>query len=256
MKKAFLRNGEEVILHEEFGNGNYIIERLYTYSYEDGDSDVEPCGVKEVVNEVFLVAPIEKKEDELAKILDRIELKNKELRDIETQLIQSKRELSVIEKQKTDIKKHIIDRSELLKAKTLTVFDGFRPVTLTEDNRSRSFGLSYRLDLIDGRFNGWICNIDYEGRRVLENSINLTHGILIDATDEEILEKGKQIVRDAKSISDYDLMNKNRIPDEFLTEELMARRIELLKTDRENRIKRQQAVVLKEQSILDELLAN
>ena len=151
-KTAYLRNGEAVELHETLENGQFIIERMYVYSDYEGNKDAEPCGIKEVVKEVFMKPPIEKKHDDLIKIIEKTEVKNKELAEIESQIRKAKSELRESEEYKTNIQKHIINRSELLKAKSITVFSGYRSYTLTEQAEKRSLSLSYRVDVWESKF--------------------------------------------------------------------------------------------------------
>lgn len=252
-KTAYLRNGEAVVLHNELDTGEYVIERMYVYSDYEGNEDAEPCGVKEVVKEVFTKPPIEKKHDDLIKIIEKTEAKNKELAEIETQIRAAKAELRESEKYKTDIQKHVINRSEILKAKRITVFSGYRPYTLTEEDSKRNLSLSYKIDVWEGKFNGWVCTLDYEGRRNFSEDINLKYGILIDATDEEILDVCKQIVKDKEEISDWYLRRKDLLPDEYLTDELKQRRIELFEKERKDDIKKQEETIKKEQEKLRKL---
>ena len=194
-KTAYLRNGEAVELHETLENGQFIIERMYVYSDYEGNEDAEPCGTKEVVNEVFDKPPIEKKHDDLIKIIEKTEAKNKELAEIETQIRLAKSELRESEKYKTDIEKHIINRSEILKAKSITVFSDYKAYTLTEDKEKRSLRLSYSINIWEGKFNSWVYELDWEGRTGMSKNINPKYGLVFDATEEQILEICRNIPR-------------------------------------------------------------
>ena len=70
-KTAYLKNGETVELHETLESGQFIIERMYVYSDYEGNEEIEPCGVKEVVKEVFMKPPFQKKHDDLIKIIKK-----------------------------------------------------------------------------------------------------------------------------------------------------------------------------------------
>lgn len=253
VKTAYLRNGEEVVLHETLENGQFIIERMFYYEDYEGNGECEPNGIKEVVKEVFSTPPIEKKHDDLIKIIEKTEAKNKELADIETQIRAAKAELRESEKYKTDIEKHIINRSEILKAKSITVFSGYKPYTLTEDKEKRSLRLSYTLDIWEGKFNAWVYKFDYEGRAGFSENINPKYGLVFNATDDEILEICRQIVKDKGEISDYDLRRTDLLPDEYLTDELKKKRAELLKKERLIDIERQEKKIKDEQEKLREL---
>jgi len=261
-KKVYLRNGEEVILHKVLSlnnqsslgplekeynypdyskgktSGQFIIERLYRYTDYDEDGEtmiVEPCGIKEVVNEIFPKAPIIERQKDLVAILKETEVKKKELTDIETQIRNGKFDLQQIENTKTDLKKQIINRSELLSAKRLTVFCDYRPHDFQKAKRKENICLNYSIDLYNGELSAWTYSIWEEGHGCIE-SVNNKYGILVNATDEEILEIGKQIVKDDKDISDYSL--KRKIPDEYLTDELKLRKKILLKKEAEESIDR------------------
>lgn len=252
-KTVYLRNGEAVELHDTITDGQYIIERLFYYEGYDSSISCDPNGIREVVSEIFMKPPLEKRHEELNDIIERTEIKKKELQEIESRIRNAKIELLETEKQKTDIEKHIINRSELLNAKTITVFDGYKPQTLTEQSEKKSLYLTYSISVYDGKFNGWIYELDYEGRKGHNRYINLEHGILIDATEDEILEIGKQIVKNKKEISDYDLKRVDILPDEYLTDELKQRRFELVNQDKLNVIEKQKNRIKEEQEKLQKL---
>ena len=162
-KTAYLRNGEAVELHNTLDTGEFVIERMYVYSDYEGNEDTEPCGVREVVNEVFMKPPIEKKHDDLIKIIEKTEAKNKELAEVENQIRIAKNELRQSENFKTDLQKQIINRSELLGAKRLTVFSGFKAYNLEETEEKRSLKLSYSLNLWEGKFDAWVYQVFSDG---------------------------------------------------------------------------------------------
>ena len=250
---AYLRNGEAVLLHEILENGQFIIERMFYYYDYDGRGEYEPNGIKEVVKEIFMKPPIEQKHNDLIKLIEKTEAKNKELAEIERQISIAKSELRESEKYKTDIEKHIINRSEILKAKSITVFSDYKPYTLTEDKEKRSLRLSYSINIFEGKFNAWVYELDWKGRTEMSKSINPKYGLVFDATEEEILGICKQIVKDKDEVSDWDLQRTDLLPDAYLTDELKQRRSELLKKEKENDIERQEKKVKEEQEKLREL---
>jgi len=249
-KTAYLRNGEVVKLHDTLDANEFIIERMYVYSDYEGNEDSEPCGVREVVKEIFMKPPIEKKHDDLIKIIEKTEAKNKELAEVENQIRIAKNELRQSENFKTDLQKQIINRRELLGAKRLTVFSGFKAYNLEETEEKRSLKLSYSLNLWEGKFDAWVYQVFSDGDSGCSNHVNQKYGILINATDEEILEVGKQIVRDAGEIRDWDLKN---MSDEYLTDELRAKKEEMLKNEKENKLKSLKEEIEKKQQELREL---
>lgn len=252
-KTAYLRNGEAVELHETLENGQFIIERLFYYEDYEGNGKSEPNGIKEVVKEVFMKPPIEKKHDDLIKIIEKTEAKNKELAEIETQIRAAKSELRESEKHKTDINKHVINRSEILKAKSITVFIDYKAYTLTDDKEKRSLRRSYSINIWEGKFNSWVYELDWEGRIGMRKNINPKYGLVFDATEEEILEICKQIVKDKDEVSDWDLRRTDLLPDAYLTDELKQRRAELLKKERLNDIENQEQKIKDEQEKLRKL---
>ena len=249
-KTAYLRNGEVVKLHDTLDANEFIIERMYVYSDYEGNEDSEPCGVREVVNEIFMKPPIEKKHDDLIKIIEKTEAKNKELAEVENQIRIAKNELRQSENFKTDLQKQIINRRELLGAKRLTVFSGFKAYNLEETEEKRSLKLSYSLNLWEGKFDAWVYQVFSDGDSGCSNHVNQKYGILINATDDEILEIGKQIVKDAGEIRDWDLKN---MSDEYLTDELRAKKEEMLKNEKENKLKSLKEEIEKKQQELRKL---
>ena len=223
-RKAYLRNGEEINIHERLENGEFIIERMYVYTDFEGNEYIEPCGKREVIDEVFDKPPIQKKNDDLINLSKKTKAKNDELKEIETKIILAKRELSKIEALKTDIQKHIINRSDILRANSITVFSHYKPYTLTESDEKRSLRITYSIDVIEGKLSAWGCTLDREGRSGMNMSINQKYGLLIDATEEEITEIGKQIVKDKEEISDWYLLRSDLLPDAYLTDDLKKKK--------------------------------
>ena len=231
---AYLRNGEEVILHQILPQKKgFIIERMYKYFDYDDNETFEPCGTKECVEEVFSKTPIEKKQQDLVDITEQINAKREELAMIQRSVLDYERDVSNLKSTKTDLKNHIINRSELLSAKRLTVFCGYTPYDLKVGNKG-GISLYYSIELNNGSISAWAYKIYEDGYTTAHESINEKYGILVDATDEEILEIGKQIVKDAKDIRDWDL--KNKIPEEYLTEELKLRKKLLLQKEAKEEI--------------------
>ena len=64
------------------------------------------------------------------------------------------------------------------------------------------------------------------------------------------MEIGKQIVKDAGEIRDWDLKN---MSDEYLTDELRAKKEEMLKNEKENKLKSLKEEIEKKQQELREL---
>ena len=112
-ERAYLRNGEEVILHQILPQKKgFIIERMYRYFDYDDNETFEPCGIKECVEEVFSKAPIEKKQQDLADITEQINAKREELDELRNKVAGLNHSICELKSTKTDLKKHIINRSE------------------------------------------------------------------------------------------------------------------------------------------------
>ena len=74
-KEIYLRDGQIAILHQELENGEYIIEKMMMYYAYEGEGGIEPSGLREVVNKIFVKPPIEKKHDELISIIEKLRTK-------------------------------------------------------------------------------------------------------------------------------------------------------------------------------------
>lgn len=247
---VYLKNGEEVILHKALEDSQFVIEKLCVYSGYDGDDFTEPCGVKEVVNEVFTKPPIGKKNQEFIKVNKEFIKVNKELKEVETQLRLAKNDLRKVKDCKTNLEKHIINRSELLNAKSITFFCGYEHTTIKKDEDKESLNISYSVDILEGKIDSWVCALDWEGRSSYTDYINPKYGLILDATEEEIVKIGKQIVRDMEEIEDWDL---KRIPDAYLTKSLRKRKIKILEDEKMLEISKQEKIVKKEIEILEQL---
>ena len=223
MKVAYLKNGEQVQLNETLSNGDFVIQRILVYEDFEGFVTEEPCGIKEVVKKVFLKPPIDKKHNDFINLIEKIEVKNKELMQVEKELYAAKCDIRKNKNYKTNLEKHIINNSELRKAKRITVFCKHKAYTLATEKEIKSLRLTYTISTWDSKLENWICRLDYDGRGFSNETINQKYGILINATDDEILRIHREIIAESKDISDYDL---KYISDESLTEELLKRKQE------------------------------
>lgn len=231
----YLRNGEEVILHQRIDENTFVVERMVVYHNYDGDEECEPSGEKTIVKEIFKTPPVEKKQEEFNSILDKIDVKNNELRGIENQLYAAKRELSNCEKQTTDIKKLIINKGELKKAERISFFDKGKPCAPLSISKEegKSLMLTYRLEVNGDDERAWSCGVDYDGRRGSSDSVDMEYGLIINATDEKLIEISKERLKKLTEIRDWDL---NRTDNKYLTEELVKRKLEYEKNQKTNEI--------------------
>lgn len=154
MKTVYLRDGEEVRLHQEIDKDNFIIERLVTFYNYEGNEDTDLSGVKEIVSQIFIKPPVSKKQDEFLELLEKIKTKNEELASIEKQLYAAKNDLRKIDEMKTNAEDLIVNRKYLKDAKTITIFDdnGYLPKTLNENKKS-DYRVSICFNIIDGSQN-------------------------------------------------------------------------------------------------------
>jgi len=152
---------------------------------------------------------------------------------------------------KTDVQNGIINCKELLEAETITVFCGFRPYMFKKDQRD-SFAISYELNVLNGDV-FWTTKASFGSFNAYSRNIRTEEGFLIDATEEEITETARRIVREAKKIDAHDLLGKNAIPDKYLTKDLIAKKREAEKGYDLSIIEKLRHDIEEKQEILKEL---
>lgn len=222
MEKFYLKNGQECIIKYKIDD-KYIVDIIYDFEDENGNIVVIETNSCQIVDEVFKNPPVKKFASEI------IELeKNKNSISMEIiELEKKKRELEIevesLNKTQIQNSKFIIDRSELINAKTIVFFKKGKAMPTVLDSKDVSFkGLRVSLDIniYTGETSQWGAKIYEYNSHTSGDAICPQYGILINPTQEDI---DAAIINRLFSIefSDRELSN---VPDMYLTGTLLDRK--------------------------------
>lgn len=191
MKTVYLKNGQQAYLKEQIGE-RFIINRInYYVDYYDGDNEreVEIEGDDEIVNEIFENPPKAKIDSEITEL----ESKKKSIEEAISKLNNDKSKLSLevaqISRTKVDAEKFVINRSDILKAKSLALFpkDSVMPIIKkSEDKSMRGLRVTLDISIADGKERSWGYKLYYDYNDHYSQYLCEKYGILIDPTQEEI----------------------------------------------------------------------
>lgn len=234
-KIAYLKNGQKVTVVKEV-DGVFKVHPWMQYSHWDHNGD--EVNYEEVsdqlmfVEEIFSKPPTEVIDAKIVALKEKCLAKQREVEEISMRLSAAKNELLNIQKQTTDLKKFIINRSDILKAKRITVFrkNEIQPYDLKNSGRLADFRLNVDMRILDGTIQTWHYKYYYDSwgaSEILDEKI----GFLLDKTDDEILAIARE--RAKTFTSEYQIRT---CPVEYLSEEQMNKRAELEAAAREKAI--------------------
>lgn len=258
MKTVYLKDGQEADLIKKIDDNNYIVDPYMTWYGYEGDENTESSGNRIVVDSIYSKPPVKKINKEIADLNSKIEDSNNKLSAIKTEHFKLSRELSLIENQKTDLSKLIINKSELMKAERITVFEsgGFTPIHISK-NKIRSFKLTVHLVILAGEEKAWSYEMsEYDERFDYSKYVDMKTGFIIDKSDEEILEISRKRIIDASLLNDgISDRRLERINDDLLSEDLKTRKKDFTKSEKQkqfNNLNNQMASIQEKIKNLDE----
>lgn len=244
MKTYYLQNGQEVYLKEKIGD-KFIINKIYTRYDENLDEyfDIEDEN-SIVVDHLFDSPPKEKISSELVELekrKDNIELEVSKLKnqkfELENDINQLESKIKNLQKTQISQDKFIINKSELINAKSLALFPRDSVMPLLVENKNNSFrrlGLSMEVELNGNEENYWGYKLyDYDQRGIYGQHLCPKYGILINPTQEQIDET---II---KRLSECNFKSGNQlqsVPDKYLTQEFLKIKQDYKQQENNNRI--------------------
>lgn len=232
MNIIYLANGQQAYLKETIGN-KFIVNKLYEVEGEYGMEEISD-GVDVVVDVIYMKQPIEKVSNEI-KELEAIKRETiLSVEELENKKRSLQAEISRMTTTQINNQKFIVNRTELLNAKTLVLFPKDRIMPLNKNLQGgyyrSEFKISMYLCVGNGEEKTWGYNITTDGREGISHYLCEKYGILIDPTDEQVDEVIRKRVSEFK-FSDGVLLD---TPDEYLTPEMMERKNNYFQTQRNN----------------------
>ena len=230
---AYLSNGQSCYVQEQIGS-KYIVRKIFEVDGDYGIEEVE--GDEVVVDKVFDKPPVEKIDAEI-KELQKIKSDTlSEISELENRKRTLKREVDQITQTQISEQKFIVNRNDLLKAKSIVLFpkDSIMPMHRDVSNIYRSeYKIYLQVSVGDGEVQSWGYKIE-AGREGISHWLCPKNGLLIDPTQEEV---DAVIMERAKSGTFPDYVIKNT-PDNYLTSEQLERKTNMLAMDKENEKRR------------------
>jgi hypothetical protein len=258
IKTVYLKDGTKAALVAQTDKGYVVdpIEVYRNYMSEDEESEEyeETSGKVKLVDAVYAVAPKDVIEEEYKQILQKVEEQEKLLIEKRSELSKAKHELSQIERQKTDLSKMIINRTEIVNAKRLIVWIKGRIAPRIMDVKSSlKLTVSYSISRYAGAgeekcwaYSAWS---DYDGDKAwstYSEYFDPTYGIKADLTDEEILEITHN--RQMNDIKEFDNWEIERCDEKWLTHQNIERKRSIIEKSNETAIRNaeQELITLQE----------
>lgn len=234
MKTVYLKNGQQAYLKEQIGD-RFIVNRINYYIDYDSLGNERECEIEqddEIVNEVFDSPPTQKIDSEIKELESKKKIIEEEIKTLNNNKSKLNFEVSQILKTKVDSEKFIINRSDILNAKTLALFPKNKIMPIIRDSENKSMrGLRVALDISisDGKERSWGYKLYYDYNDNYSEYLCEKHGILINPTQQEI---DNVIFKRLSKIefSDYQIAS---IDDKYLSEKLLERKSIYLATERE-----------------------
>lgn len=251
MQIVYLPNGTACYLKEKIGN-KYVINKIYEFEDEEygiqetiDDQDI-------IVDKVYNSKPTEKIDYEIKELQVKKESLNKEIEE----LISSKRVLKTdierITKTQIDNKKFIINRTEIMNAKTLALFPQRSTMPLLLDGEKKNFrGLkvNFEIQISNGEERKWGYKLYYDYGNDYGQYLCEKYGILINPTEEEIANTIRKRLSEIK-FDDYAIAATD---DKYLTEDLLKIKKNYLKEKNEKEVENLKRVLRQTQEKLDSI---
>lgn len=235
MELVFLSNGQACYLKEKIGS-KYIVNKVFEYEDEEnGWQEIQDAN-DIVVDAVFNKPPIEKIDAEIKELQLKKNETLSEISELESKKRTVKNEVDQITKTQISNSKFIINRSDLLNAKSLALFVKDRPMPKIMDSSNKSFrGLkvSLTVEISTGIERSWGYQLyyDYDGS---SDYLCEKYGILINPTQEEI---DATIVKRLNEFEFSDYWMKN-VPDNYLSEAQKKNKTEYFESEKAKEVEK------------------
>lgn len=221
MNIVYLSNGQACYLKEKIGN-KFIVNKVFEYEDEDyGLQEVKDTN-DIVVDAVFDKPPVEKIDAEIKELQIKKNQTISEISELESKKRTIENEVAKITKTQISNSKFIINRTDILNAKTLALFvkDRPNPIQMSSNDKSfRGLKLSLNIEISTGIERSWGYQLyfDYSGSG---DYLCEKYGILINPTQEEIDSTIRKRILEFK-FSDYWIKG---VDDKYLTPELIEQK--------------------------------
>lgn len=250
MRLVFLSNGQACYLKEKIGS-KYIVNKVFEYEDEEYGWQAIRDANDIVVDAVFSKPPIEKIDAEIKELQLKKKQTLSEISELESKKQTVKNEVDQLTKTQISNSKFVINRSDLINAKTLALFVKDRPLPKLMERSNKSFrGLKVKLEIeiSTGLEKSWGYNLyyDYDG---CSDYLCEKYGILINPTQEEI---DAVIIKRLSEFKFSDYWMKS-VDDKYLTTEQVKQKNEYLESEKVKEKEKLEKQILEMQEKLSKL---
>ncbi|MGV2452473.1 UNVERIFIED_CONTAM: hypothetical protein POZ17_19880 [Ralstonia mannitolilytica] len=251
----YTKSGFQVFVEAEIGN-RIFARALTVFTDDEYGHEFEDYGSLEEYKkeELFDIPPVEVLNLEIDEINKQIISKKNELKSIEHEVRIKKLELEQAQKTQISNEKFIINRTELLKANTITMFPSDSIAPITKDKNDKSFyglKLSMEIKIQDGEANMWGYKLYHDYGDSYSYHLDKRYGVFVDIPEEEAI----MICKQRQSEVSFDDSQIMRTPDKWLTEKNLEKKQLILQKEEESKKEKLKEEIKKKQRELDELKA-
>lgn len=218
MELVYLTNGQACYLKEKIGE-KYIINKVFEHEefYGDGSEMMEFIDENDIVVDViFKTPPIPKFSSEVSELIKKKDELQQDIRLLMSEKSKLSNEVAKLNTTKITKNKFILNKTELINAKTLALFAKDRIMPKVYDSKDKRFaGLKVSMETTVGsneeRY--WGYKLYYDEGYASGDFLCPKYGILINPTEKEIEETIRKRLLEFK-FNDYEI---SRIDDKYLT---------------------------------------
>lgn len=253
MKTVYLKNGQQANLIEQIGE-RFVVQRIMTYENYDYEGNSYPCEVEsneEVVREIFENPPKQKIDSEIIELESKKKTIQEDIKTLQNDRSKLTLEINSIQRTKIDHEKFIINRSDLLNAKTVALFTerSVMPIVRDKENKSmRGLKITLEISIADGKERAWGYRL-YEDYESSSDFLCPKYGILINPTQEELDEIISKRLREIK----FDDRQISYVDDKYLSEKQIETKKTYLECQKQNDLTRKRNEIQRLKEQLDKL---
>jgi len=236
MKTVYLKNGQQANLIEQIGE-RFVIQRIMSYENYDYEGNAYPCeveGADEVVNEIFDNPPKDKIDSKILELEEKKKNVEAEILELQADKRKLSLEISQLGTTKINSEKFIVNRTDILNAKTLALFPKNKILPIIHDKEKRSFrGLKVTLsvEISTGKQNAWGYQL-YEDWDSSSDYLCEKYGILINPTQEEI----DEVIVKRLSEFEFDSRQISYVDDKYLSDKHLGIKKAYLENEKAKKI--------------------
>lgn len=247
MDLVYLANGQACYLKEKIGE-KFVVNKIFEFEGEFGTEEIQDDN-DIVVDKIYLQKPIEKIAAEIVELKEQKDSLLSCLLELNTQKRTLQKEIEQVTKTQISNEKFIINRSDLINAKSVALFEKDRINPIVKENNNKDFrgiSISMEVKIGEGLERFWGHRIsNFEGYQS-SNFLCPKYGLLINPTEDEIIETAKKRASELE-FGDYAIKNSQ---DKYLTPELIERKKDIIA---KGKIKEKQSLESELKSIQDKL---